>query len=264
MTHAIADDLDTGTALARLRSYLAQIEMPLDSRLPPERELAETLGVTRAGLRKALAVLESENQIWRHVGKGTFIGSRPIETMADVAAITRRTNPTEVMRTRLVLEPEVARMAALNATSAHIAEMRLCMQRTRGAQTWRQYEAWDNRLHRVIAESTQNSLLLALLDTLNAVRRAVVWGRLRVDKVKPAAQPSFVRRPRGDRGGDRGSRPQPRRRRHARASGECRAQPAAVAPGAGTADAGGARDRCAAGPDRRPRLAQNRSTALFR
>ena len=182
----MTDDIATGTALSRLRTYLAQIEMPLDSRLPPERELAETLGVTRAGLRKALSVLEAENQIWRHVGKGTFIGSRPIETLADVAAITRRTNPAEVMRTRLVLEPEVARMAALNATSAHIAEMRACMQRTRAAQTWRQYEAWDNRLHRVIAESTQNALLLALLDTLNAVRRAVVWGRLRVDKVKPA------------------------------------------------------------------------------
>jgi DNA-binding FadR family transcriptional regulator len=182
----MTEDIASGTALARLRTYLAQIEMPLDSRLPPERELAETLGVTRAALRKALGVLESENQIWRHVGKGTFIGSRPIETMADVAAITRRTNPAEVMRTRLVLEPEVARLAALNATSAHIAEMHLCMQRTRAAQTWRQYEAWDNRLHRVIAESTQNSLLLALLDTLNAVRRAVVWGRLRVDKVKPA------------------------------------------------------------------------------
>lgn len=37
----------------------------------------------------------------------------------------------------------------------------------------------------MIAESTQNSLLLALLDTLNAVRRAVVWGRLRASKVKP-------------------------------------------------------------------------------
>jgi DNA-binding FadR family transcriptional regulator len=180
------NDISPGTALARLRAHLAQIEMPLDSRLPPERTLASALGVTRAELRKALAVLESENQLWRHVGKGTFIGSRPIETLADVAAITRRTNPAEVMRTRLVLEPEVARMAALNATSAHIAEMRACMQRTRAAQSWRQYEAWDNRLHRVIAESTQNSLLLALLDTLNAVRRAVVWGRLRVDKVKPA------------------------------------------------------------------------------
>jgi DNA-binding FadR family transcriptional regulator len=174
-------------ALSRLRAYLAAIELPDDSRLPPERELALTLRVTRADLRKALAVLESENQVWRHVGKGTFIGSRPIDTHADVAAITRRTNPAEAMRTRLLLEPEVARMAALNATSAHIAEMKLCLQRCRSAQTWRQYEAWDNRLHRVIAESTQNALLLALLDTLNAVRRALVWGRLRVNKVKPAA-----------------------------------------------------------------------------
>ena len=182
----MADDISNGTALSRVRAYLAQIEMPLDSRLPPERTLAGALGVTRAELRKALGALEAENQIWRHVGKGTFIGSRPIDTLADVAAITRRTNPAEVMRTRLLLEPEVARMAALSATSAHVAEMRTCMQRSRAAQSWRQYEAWDNRLHRVVAESTQNSLLLALLDTLNAVRRAVAWGRLRGDKVRPA------------------------------------------------------------------------------
>jgi DNA-binding FadR family transcriptional regulator len=183
----MAEDTSTGTsALAQLRAYLAQIEMPIDSRLPPERELAEMLNVSRAELRKALGVLETENQIWRHVGKGTFIGTRPIDTIADIAAITRRTNPTEVMRTRLLIEPEVARMAALNATSSHITEMRTCLQRTRSAQSWRQYEAWDNRLHRVIAEATQNALLLALLDTLNAVRRAVAWGRLRVNKVKPA------------------------------------------------------------------------------
>jgi len=173
-------------ALSRLRTYLAGIELPVDSKLPAERELAATLRVSRADLRKALSVLEGENQLWRHVGKGTFIGSRPIDTHADVAAITRRTNPAEAMRTRLLLEPEVARMSALNATSEHIAEMRLCLQKCRTAQTWRQYEAWDNRLHRVIGESTHNALLLALLDTLNAVRRALAWGRLRVNKVKPA------------------------------------------------------------------------------
>lgn len=187
LVEAMSDRTNTDIdALTQLRAYLAQSDLPVDSRLPTERALAQKLGVTRAELRKALAVLEAENQIWRHVGKGTFIGSRPIDTLADVAAITRRTNPGDVMRTRLLLEPEVARKAALNATSDQIAEMKLCLQRTRAAQTWRQYEAWDNRLHRVIAEATQNALLLALLDTLNAVRRAVAWGRLRVEKVKPA------------------------------------------------------------------------------
>lgn len=172
-------------ALAQLRSYLVELELPLDSRLPPERDLATTLHVSRAELRKALAVLEAEGQLWRHVGKGTFIGSRPLDSLADIAAITRRTNPDEVMRTRLLLEPEVARLAAHMASNGQIAEMRSCLARMRAAQTWRQYEAWDNRLHRLIAEATQNAMMLALLDTLNAVRRAVAWGRPRTNKVTP-------------------------------------------------------------------------------
>ena len=174
-------------ALTQLRAYLAQAELMADSRLPPERQLCQALGVSRAELRKALAQLEAEGQLWRHVGKGTFVGSRPIDSFADIAAITKRTNPAEVMRTRLLIEPVVARVAALSATSEQIAEMRLCLRKSREATSWRQYENWDNRLHRVIAEATQNTLLLALLDTLNAVRRAVAWGRLRADKVKPDA-----------------------------------------------------------------------------
>lgn len=175
---------DSG-ALARLRAYLAALKLPLDSRLPPERDLCSALGVSRSELRKALAVLESEGQLWRHVGKGTFIGSRPRDNLADIAAITRRTNPAEVMQTRLLLEPEVARLAARMATDRQIAAMRHCLAMMRAAETWRQYEAWDNRFHYLIAESARNALLLALLDTLNAVRRAVTWGRARANKIMP-------------------------------------------------------------------------------
>jgi DNA-binding FadR family transcriptional regulator len=174
-------------AVTQLRAFLARSDFLENGRLPPERELAVTLGLTRAELRKALATLEAEGQLWRHVGKGTFVGTRPLDTMADIASMARRTNPAEVMRARLAIEPEIARLAALNATPAHLAEMRACLKRSRQAASWRQYEACDNRLHRTIAEATQNSLLVGLLDTLNAVRRAVTWGRLRAIPVKPAA-----------------------------------------------------------------------------
>jgi DNA-binding FadR family transcriptional regulator len=175
------------TLLARLRARLARHELPIDSRLPPERTLARELEVSRGELRKALATLEAEGHIWRHVGKGTFIGSRPIETANDIASLANRTNPAEVMRIRLILEPEAARLAAVNATPAQIGEMRNCLVRTRAAQTWRQYETWDNRLHRIIGEATQNRLLLTFLDTLSAVRRAVAWGRQRMPRLRPAA-----------------------------------------------------------------------------
>lgn len=185
--NALAPPLD------RLKAFIAEGDYQLNSRLPPERELCRRLGFTRTALRKSLATLESEGQLWRHVGKGTFIGSRPVADSTDIRMITSQTNPVEVMRTRQLLEPEIARLAALNATAQNIDEMRLCMAKSRVAETWRNYESWDNRLHRVIAEATQNKLLLALFDTLNSVRRVVVWGRLRHNKPKPdSGHHSFV------------------------------------------------------------------------
>lgn len=174
-------------ALTQLRAYLAQRNLPANSRLPPERELCGMLGVTRSDLRKGLAILESEGQLWRHVGKGTFVGSRPMEEVGDLAAIAGRTSPAEVMRARQLVEPQIAREAALHAAADDIAAMRQCVVKTRQAETWRHYESLDNQLHRLIAEATQNTLLVALFDTLNAVRRTVVWGRLRADAVRPPA-----------------------------------------------------------------------------
>lgn len=176
-----------GGALVQLQAFLAQRDLSAGSRLPPERELAEALGVSRGELRKALAVLEAEGQLWRHVGKGTFVGARPPDALLGLGDIEQHTNPAEVMRTRLVVEPAIAREAALHATSADVAAMHRCIRGTRAAETWRQYEAYDNQLHRLIAEATRNGLLLALFDALNAVRRTVVWGRLRDTPVRPPA-----------------------------------------------------------------------------
>jgi len=175
------------SALTQLRAFLVQHGLGLNDRLPPERELCGRLGVTRTALRNALATLEAEGQLWRRVGKGTFVGAQPIDDFADIATITSRTNPAEVMSARRLFEPELARVAALNATAADIDEMYVCLAKSRAAANWRQYESWDNRLHRVVAQATGNTLLLALFDTMNAVRRAVAWGRLRQSKPKPAA-----------------------------------------------------------------------------
>jgi len=172
--------------VTQLRAYLAQAQLPEDGRLPPERDLAVALGVTRTELRKALGALEAEGQIWRHVGKGTFLGNRPTDSLSDIVALAKRTNPAELMRARLIIEPEIARAAALTATPMHLAELRLCQARTRDAATWRQYENWDTRLHRTIAEATQNTPLLGMFDMLNSLRRAVTWGRLRSDPIKPS------------------------------------------------------------------------------
>lgn len=176
---------ETQGALTQLRAYLAQRDLPASTRLPPERELCDLLGVSRNELRKALAVLERTGELWRHVGKGTFTGSRPVEELFNIADIAHASNPREVMQARLLFEPMLAREAALNAAASEISEMRECLAASREAASWRHYEICDNRLHRLIAVASRNTILVALFDTLNAVRRAVVWGRLRDETGRP-------------------------------------------------------------------------------
>ncbi len=174
-------------AMVQLQAYLAQLPAAEESRLPSERELSEILGVSRGDLRKALAIMEKDGRIWRHVGKGTFVGSRPLSTTIEIADIAARTTPSDVMRARLLLEPQIAREAALHATIDDIAAMRLAERQMRDAGSWRQYETLDNLLHRQIAQASGNALLVGLFDVLNATRRTVVWGRLRADGARPPA-----------------------------------------------------------------------------
>ena len=169
------------------RPILPRWIIPVKRGCLPSGNCRESLGVSRGDLRKALAVLEKDGRIWRHVGRGTFVGSGPVEETIGISEIAGRTNPADVMRARLILEPEIAREAALHATLSDIAAMRQSLVQTREAVTWRQYENVDNLLHRQIAQASRNNVLLGLFDVLNAVRRTVVWGRLRSEGARPPA-----------------------------------------------------------------------------
>jgi DNA-binding FadR family transcriptional regulator len=70
--------------------------------------------------------------------------------------------------------------------------MKLCAERCRTAQDWRTYEAWDNNLHHAIARATHNQLYLYFFETLNAVRRAIVWGQPRSTRMPAKDYSSFA------------------------------------------------------------------------
>ena len=111
------------SSLEAIRVWLSLNHPETGSRLPPERTLAQTLNLSRPELRKALAVLESEGRINRHVGRGTFVTNPPdfIQTPASLAALTERTGPHDAMMARIALEPELAQLAALHATPLQIS-----------------------------------------------------------------------------------------------------------------------------------------------
>ncbi len=181
----------TNNMAQRLRDLIETAGYRHNDRVPPERELCKALGTTRNQLRKALAELEAQGRIWRHVGRGTFVGSRPVLNLQDVTYLGDQIKPEQVVAVRFTIEPQLCRLAALHATRSDCEQMKLCADRCTRAEDWRAYEAWDNNLHHAIARSTRNQLFLYFFETLNAVRRTILWGQPRSTRKPPVKYSSF-------------------------------------------------------------------------
>ena len=147
-------------------------------RLPPERDLAETLGVGRRSLRRALGVLEGEGHILRRQGRGTFVRDARAPLDLRLGRISELTNPVEVMETRLALEPAAARLAEIRASKQDIDRLTSLAAETRATRTPEEYERANTAFHRRITEAARNALYLALFDAVNEILRDLACERL--------------------------------------------------------------------------------------
>ncbi len=162
---SVSDD-----ALARLRQALDGAEFTPGARLPAERALAKRLGVGRSSLRNALAQLENEGRIWRHVGQGTFVTEAASAEWVASLRFESSPSPADVLEMRLMVEPPIAAKAALRATSDDIARLGRLVDQGYRVADWREWERVDGAFHAALACASRNPLLRGVLETLHGVR----------------------------------------------------------------------------------------------
>jgi len=180
-------------ALNHLRRLISIEHFPDGGRLPPERQLTSELGIGRGPVRRALNVLEAEGKITRHVGRGTFIGTKPTNPSDPRQAMAARpVSPGELMEVRLTIEPRLAAMAAVRARDDDIDYLRLAVCRSENATDWSTWGRWDETFHRTIALAARNSMLADLVETLNILRRANSGHRIRRKATHPDWRPVLV------------------------------------------------------------------------
>ncbi|MEX0730096.1 MAG: FCD domain-containing protein [Aquisalimonadaceae bacterium] len=185
------------TALRLLRERLRRPDAREGTRLPPERALAAELKMSRRAIREALASLEAEGLIWRTPGRGTVIARRSSAKPVHRDDLRQLTSPRELMDARMALEPAIAALAAVHATSHDMDEMLKCLTRSGAVTDHTAWERWDGALHRAIGTASHNSLIERLLDLLNAARSHVEWGRMRQTTLTPERQQLYTRQHRG-------------------------------------------------------------------
>lgn len=151
-----------------------------DGRLPPEREMCVQFGVSRRAVRRALEALAAEGLIWRHRGKGTFLGQPPDPTGLLAAEIAGTTKPLEIMEARLCIEPKLAALCAQRAGADDVERMRRLAERVFSTQDADLVELWDGALHRLIARAAGNKPLMISFSLLDGIRASEAWRELRV------------------------------------------------------------------------------------
>ncbi len=153
--------------------------------LPAERELAGRFHTARSAIRKVLFNLEAEGLIERRVGSGTFVKCDDMSISA-AHGIVSRVSPLELIQARMVIEPDMTRLAVLNATANEINmlesivdDLELCRNDKEA------FARHDSMFHEWLARSSKNPLILHLYQQINAVRGHDQWDAMKNKILSP-------------------------------------------------------------------------------
>jgi DNA-binding FadR family transcriptional regulator len=173
----------------QIEALIASGEFAAGDRLPPERDLAGKLGVSRATVREAMIALELAGLVDVRTGSGIYV----LTPRRNGDAKDQGPGPFELLDARRAIEGGVAALAAANATDAEVEALREALEVMRreqadGADT----EDGDRLFHIGIARATHNALLLRTVSEMWEWTRGPMWTRLNDNLYMRANRPRWL------------------------------------------------------------------------
>ncbi|TCU14436.1 FadR/GntR family transcriptional regulator [Rhizobium sullae] len=144
----------------QIRSMIATGELAVGQRLPPERELAEKLAVSRPTIREALIVLEVEGLVHIRMGSGIYVARKHTIQPAQPEREPFE-GPFELLQARAIIECAIAEEAAQRATPSHIVVLDENLQQMASVVSDTNAAlAVDRAFHTAIAGIVENAVLI--------------------------------------------------------------------------------------------------------
>jgi GntR family transcriptional repressor for pyruvate dehydrogenase complex len=149
--------------VSQVQKMIADGKIAPGEQLPSERELSEQIGVSRNVLREAFRVLEHRGFIRVRAGAGRFV--RPIDERErsslgnDTAGTLERASLADALEARLLIEPELVRLAANRRTNGDAKRL------LKIAKTGNDWKA-NRAFHVAVAEIGGNFALRAIVEEL--------------------------------------------------------------------------------------------------
>lgn len=156
---------------AQIRDEIRNGLLSIGDKLPSEKELIVQLGVSRATVREALTLLESDGFVSVRSGRygGAYITQPKVERLAsilDTILVVEKTTMSELLEARVLLEPLVVRRAAEKATAEDLQRIEASIDRMEQNRSDPAIVAAEAaRYHVLVAEAAHNGVISALTAT---------------------------------------------------------------------------------------------------
>jgi GntR family transcriptional regulator, transcriptional repressor for pyruvate dehydrogenase complex len=177
------------TTIDKIKQMLVDGQLRPGDRLPVEKDLAASLGVSRNTLREAVRALTSLKVLQTRQGDGTFVTSLQPSLLMDgmgfIADLYREDGELQFLHVRRLLEPEATALAVSRLTDADLTSLRDLLDEAAelvraGTVDHDRLMANDRAFHTLITSSCGNPVLSALVENTsgNTVRARLWRGRL--------------------------------------------------------------------------------------
>jgi GntR family transcriptional regulator, transcriptional repressor for pyruvate dehydrogenase complex len=174
---AALQSVPTGTPVSEVARRLLDLftsgSLEAGTRLPPERQLAATLGVGRSAVREALAALEILGIVDVRPGSGTYLRGAASELLPQTlrwGLLIGERNTQELLEMRAGLEIYVARLAAARADESEVQSMGRSLQRMRDAGAdLAAFARADRDFHLALSAAAANATLVDLLHVVRSL-----------------------------------------------------------------------------------------------
>lgn len=174
---------------ARIATQLVELieiqKLNPGDRLPPERQLADLLDVSRPSLREALHILQAQGLVQIRHGQGTFIQEPIVAQELRAEIMTRTHNLNELFDAREVLEVPASNWASEKATKEDIRVLRTTLNQIDSVTSisptdYDQLQILDSKFHLTIVGIAGNRFINQTLGVLQDVMRMSMETTLRL------------------------------------------------------------------------------------
>ncbi|MBW7884745.1 MAG: FadR family transcriptional regulator [Caldilineaceae bacterium] len=178
-----ASDSLVERVVSTIQRSIVEGQLPPGTRLPPERDFADRIGVSRTALREAVRILVAKGLLETRHGVGTVVrqyGSNQVAEPLSILLQIYDVSIDQLHAVRSIIEVGIVRLAAQFATEDDVMDLRQVTEAM--AEKQEEIVAFvdlDGEFHQILARATQNTLLQVLSESIGMIMRDV---RLKVHR----------------------------------------------------------------------------------